>query len=509
MKAYAILSGGGVKGAALAGCINAAIERGIEFEGFGGTSAGSIVALLASIGYARDELKRIAIDEMPFDLLLDDRGDLLDKVKLKVDVLLRETPWWDLVIAAQKIKILWELKGYALNLGLYDGKALEEFLRKKIRGKFPQFQHKSQVTFTELTGVGGKLLKIVATDLKQRRAVTFEAGPVMDWSVITAVRASTAYPFVFRPVMIHDAPLVDGGLASNVPVFLFRTEQQETRYPSFAFDVGAAAQPTRATYNYNQFSRDLLSAALEAGDAVLRQSLPGIEYVEVPVHEFDALDFKIERADLEALYFKGYEATHQALERYKPLQLSKLAGDVLKRQLQSRYGPPSLFQPILAAIAKECEDVSGAKDIRATVMLPTMRQDNSRIVVYDYNMNDEGDQDLDLGEFVGCSGAAFKVRGLAIADLNETRANPEKWGMNAAQMARVPSKRQAMMSVIIPGWHDPSELATSERLKAADPIGVLSIDTTTSLIETGWTEHSDPAARLANWAKILGGVLSR
>lgn len=51
MKAYAILDGGGVKGAALAGALAAAEHNGIEFAGFGGTSAGAIVALLACVGY--------------------------------------------------------------------------------------------------------------------------------------------------------------------------------------------------------------------------------------------------------------------------------------------------------------------------------------------------------------------------------------------------------------------------------------------------------------------------
>jgi len=47
MKAFVILDGGGVKGAALAGCLAAAEDRGIEIVAYGGTSAGSIVALLA------------------------------------------------------------------------------------------------------------------------------------------------------------------------------------------------------------------------------------------------------------------------------------------------------------------------------------------------------------------------------------------------------------------------------------------------------------------------------
>ena len=59
MKAYAIFDGGGVKGAALAGCLQAAEDRGIEFVGYGGTSAGAIIALLACAGFKGRELQKI------------------------------------------------------------------------------------------------------------------------------------------------------------------------------------------------------------------------------------------------------------------------------------------------------------------------------------------------------------------------------------------------------------------------------------------------------------------
>jgi hypothetical protein len=41
MRANAIYAGGGVKGAALAGCLRAAEQQGVKFVGHGGTSAGA------------------------------------------------------------------------------------------------------------------------------------------------------------------------------------------------------------------------------------------------------------------------------------------------------------------------------------------------------------------------------------------------------------------------------------------------------------------------------------
>ena len=87
MKAYAILDGGGVKGAALAGCLKAAEDLKVEFKGYGGTSAGAIVALLASIGFTGEELREVMTEELKFSDLLDDKGVVLNQAKqLSADI---------------------------------------------------------------------------------------------------------------------------------------------------------------------------------------------------------------------------------------------------------------------------------------------------------------------------------------------------------------------------------------------------------------------------------------
>src|SRR5689334_12234274 len=80
MKAYAILAGGGVKGIALAGCLAAAEDKGIEFAGYGGTSAGSIVALLGAVGYTGSEIRDLMNDES-LTTFLDDGGRALEELK--------------------------------------------------------------------------------------------------------------------------------------------------------------------------------------------------------------------------------------------------------------------------------------------------------------------------------------------------------------------------------------------------------------------------------------------
>ncbi|HEE1357995.1 TPA: patatin-like phospholipase family protein, partial [Klebsiella pneumoniae] len=63
LESYAVFEGGGIKGFAFTGVLDAANESGINFVGYAGTSAGAIIAFLASIGYSGkeiyDELKNL------------------------------------------------------------------------------------------------------------------------------------------------------------------------------------------------------------------------------------------------------------------------------------------------------------------------------------------------------------------------------------------------------------------------------------------------------------------
>src|SRR5687767_14965829 len=73
IEAYAVLAGGGVKGAALVGALAAAKQSNIKFVGYGGSSAGSIVALFASLGYSVDEMRH-KFERLDFATMFDDGG---------------------------------------------------------------------------------------------------------------------------------------------------------------------------------------------------------------------------------------------------------------------------------------------------------------------------------------------------------------------------------------------------------------------------------------------------
>ena len=81
MKAFVIFAGGGVKGAALAGCLQETLDRKIDIQGYGGTSAGAIVALLACVGYTGDEINDLLATEIHPISLLANEGEQFRKAK--------------------------------------------------------------------------------------------------------------------------------------------------------------------------------------------------------------------------------------------------------------------------------------------------------------------------------------------------------------------------------------------------------------------------------------------
>lgn len=156
-----VLGGGGSRGLAHLGAIQELEEAGIRPDLIIGCSAGAIVGAF----YAdHPELK-----EGKNFLLQLKKADLLDTTF------------------------------FNSRFGFVKGKALRKFMRKNLRAKL----------FEEL-----KIpLIIVATDLFSGETVELWEGDIP-----SAVNASCAVPGVFRPVLLNNRYLVDGGVASPVPV---------------------------------------------------------------------------------------------------------------------------------------------------------------------------------------------------------------------------------------------------------------------------------------------------
>src|SRR5207244_3411536 len=155
----------------------------------------------------------------------------------------------------------------------------------------------------------------------------------------------------------------------------------------------------------------------------------------------------------------------------------------IQQQLWVTYGDRKLFEPALGALAMMIEKATTAKNVRAHIMLPTGRPDNSRIDTYFYGFrNTDGHFAFDIADCGGCSGRCLRQRGPVFADLDAAKTSYADWGLTRGQQNSVAPDRNSMISVPIFAWSQDSE----RKVEDLPALGALSVDSSTKLTETGW-----------------------
>ena len=154
-----VLSGGGTRGFAHLGVIQALNEAGIFPDVISGTSAGALAGVLYADGHTPKEIHKIM-----------NSGSRLDFMRPAM-------PREGLLQIGGVIKIL---------KNCLNAKTFEEL-------KIP--------------------LYVTATDLNNGKAVYFSKGDLLD-----PVIASASIPILFQPVIINNIRYVDGGVLDNLPI---------------------------------------------------------------------------------------------------------------------------------------------------------------------------------------------------------------------------------------------------------------------------------------------------
>ena len=129
-------------------------------------------------------------------------------------------------------------------------------------------------------------------------------------------------------------------------------------------------------------------------------------------------------------------------------------------------------------------------------------------------MDRDPDVDLELRRDGGCSGAAWMACSPMIANLEAVRNDndPAEWNMTQAQQNKVREDRKAMCSFPMFDLSLPAAASTD----SLGLIGILSIDTSTPLVDTGWIMQEDGSSvlrpallRLGRlWADVVSRLLT-
>ena len=188
-----VLSGGTARGLAHVGILKVLEEEKVPVEYVTGTSMGSVIGGLYSVGYTPDEIEKIA-SEMDWLALFNDSIERKGKGKGISRNLIEDRNTMVLPMENFVPKI---------PSGAVGGKSASEKLNELFFGvaevndfkKFP------------------KKFALVATDLNTGEGVMIDKG-----SIATAIRSSLSLPSVFNPVQAGERLYVDGGVVRNLPV---------------------------------------------------------------------------------------------------------------------------------------------------------------------------------------------------------------------------------------------------------------------------------------------------
>ena len=294
MRADGVFAGGGVKGLAFTGALQAAAEAGYdEWVRVAGTSAGAITAMALAVGYDAAGMKQ-TLDAFDIGKIADYGGPLgIGRIE---NLIFRDA--------------------------LTHGKVLSRFIEQLLKDA-PQ----PATRFGEL---GGRL-RVVGSDLAHQRIVVFpedvslyvdEDGKRLDpdeFPIAEAVRISAGFPYFFPPLKLRDAVsgkqgvLVDGGVVSSYPVFLF--DKPAPLHPTWGFRLYSGSAPESPTYGPIggiawpvEMLIGIVETAMNAFDKLDMQAF-GNRTIAIPTGDVSTLDFSLSAAQQQFLYDSGYQAS--------------------------------------------------------------------------------------------------------------------------------------------------------------------------------------------------------
>src|SRR4051795_241794 len=302
-QADLVLEGGGVKGIGLVGALSVLEERGWEPACVAGTSAGAITAALLAAGYSSEELRKLLLD-LDFHVF-EDRG------------------WEDKIHGGELLSIL-------KDKGVFEGAYLHDWIEGLLADKGVR-------TFADLRSAEEQeneqrryRLRVIASDVTGRRLLALPQDATHiglepdELGVADAVRMSMSIPLFFEPVKVNGHLIVDGGLLSTFPVWLFDSHGREPRWPTFGLLLVEPEPHKSVAHRLEKRDRggliDFLKAitqtVVEAHDRLYVEKANFARTIPIPTLGIGTTEFDIDEERIRALYQSGYDAASAFLDTW-------------------------------------------------------------------------------------------------------------------------------------------------------------------------------------------------
>ena len=328
-KADAVFEGGGVKGIALVGALQAFEEEGFQWHNLAGTSAGAITAALVAVGYSASELKDVMEKRVEFRKLMDTAG-------------------------IGKVPVMGRWLSLLVHRGMYQGDYFLKLMRQLIAEKMG----KERVTFGDPDLIMDKQagesdddyqnkykykskdrynnkykyrLRVVASDISGNEMLVLPQDATKlglnpdELEIALAVRMSMSIPFFFRPVVRNKHWIVDGGMLSNFPIDLFDSPPGQTPdWPTLGFllwEPGSDKPRHQRIRGLISMTLAMVRTMSTAHDRKAIEEADASRIVKIPTGELSGTDFDLSDDDRDWLYSSGYQAAHEFLHGARPWKL--------------------------------------------------------------------------------------------------------------------------------------------------------------------------------------------
>lgn len=287
-----VFSGGGIKGFALIGAIEEVEKKGFKFARVAGTSAGSIIAAFLAAGYTSQEIYKL-FDELDLMTFMDPRT-----TKIPIPF-------------AKWILLYWRL-------GLYSGVNLERWIAEKLAAKGLR-------TFADLPP---DALRVIASDITNGQMLVlpndleiYGISP-LHFPIAKAIRMSCSIPYIFEPVKIKSPHginvVVDGGLLSNFPIWLFDKKDEKKVRPVLGIKLSQNKQqlPRHQVNNALQLFEALFEAMKDAHDTRYISRKLEKNIIFIPADGFAATQFNLSEEKKQALFEMGRNSARNFLKSW-------------------------------------------------------------------------------------------------------------------------------------------------------------------------------------------------
>ncbi|MBR1977127.1 patatin-like phospholipase family protein [bacterium] len=273
-KYFCIFGGGGIRGTAYVGAVQALSELGIEIDGCAGSSVGAVFAGLWTVGYTTEELRELFY-KTNFDIFRD----------INIDI----------------------LKVFAITKGDYFQNWIKDLIEKKFYGEKYVEGKNPPVRFCDID----KKLVILSVNLSDSTYHEFSKECTPEVELAYAIRASVSIPGFFKPVEYNGKYLVDGDLIKSWPLWRisenlcpknrkileFRLEDNEK---SAKIDSGISY--INSVYNtITGFATDFIVDLYGMRDK--------FDYIKINSTGIGVLDFMISKEQRSNLIENGYKTT--------------------------------------------------------------------------------------------------------------------------------------------------------------------------------------------------------